>query len=225
MRLTVGAVYFYVIIFILFYLFQLSGDQQFEGGFLLGHVSFDEVDSWFSVVLCHEFLKIVFITTFRRPTIWGWFSFGSHFFWFSHHRSCLCSAWGGRRWRCLKTPNWPSQWRVRRLEAWRGKCCLSALLRQTTSARPRAVSSPQCATSPMWNMAARKRACCWRIPEGARALLRNCWIRLVGEDLGPWAAVGFTGLFCRTARSGNWGGFGYVDSCRVYRSDDTELLD
>ena len=55
MRLTVGAVYFYVIIFIFFYLFQLSGDQQFEGGFLLGHVSFDEVDSWFSVVLCHEF--------------------------------------------------------------------------------------------------------------------------------------------------------------------------
>ena len=147
------------------------------------------------------------------------------FFLFSRHRSCLCSAWGGRRWRCLKMPNWPSHWRVRHLEAWRGKCCSSALLHQTTSARPQAVSSPRCATSPMWSMAARKRAYCWRIPEGARALLWNCWIRLVGEDLGPWAAVGFTGLFCRTAGSGNWGGFGYVDSCWVYRSDDTELLD
>ena len=72
----------------------------------------------------------------------------------------------------------------------------------------------------MWSMAARKQAYCWRIPEGARALLQNCWIRLVGEDLGTWAAVGFTGLFCRTAGSGNWGGFGYVDSCWVYRSDD-----
>lgn len=40
MRLTVGLVYFYVMNC---YLLQLSGYQQFEGGFLLGHISFDSL--------------------------------------------------------------------------------------------------------------------------------------------------------------------------------------